>query len=137
MLLSLLVSPREEGQPGWAIFVPWTLRVAWYQPCVPQQVQEPDATLRFHLLLRPVKLRMWLLRCLPWRLPGFPAALVGWVFRVATLLRGACVSWSGWLMMLWEISGVFEAAVGPGVRWGCTLQLGQFCLFWDVPAHRR
>lgn len=69
MLPSSPTSVREEGQPGWAISVPWTLRAAWHQPHIPQQAREPDAALYWHLLPQPAKSRTRLLQCPP---RGFP-----------------------------------------------------------------
>lgn len=67
----------------------------------------------------------------------FSSRVGGMGFSGCHPVAGCLCELEWWLTMLWETSGVFEAAVGPGVRWGCTLQLGQFCLFWDVPAHHR
>lgn len=92
MLPSLPTSAQEEGRPGWAISVPWTLRAAWHQPCIPRQAWEPDAALRWYLLLRPAKSRTWLLQCVPRRFPSYPAMVVGQAFMIALLLQDACAS---------------------------------------------
>lgn len=60
----------QEGQPGWAVPVPWALRAAWHQLCLPQQMWDPEDALPWHLLLQPVKSRTRLQQCLPWRFPG-------------------------------------------------------------------
>lgn len=92
MLLSLPMSAREEGQPGWDVSVPWTLRAARHRPRIPRQVRESDAVLRWHPLLRPAKSRTWPLQCLPRRFPRYPATLVGQAFLIAALPPGACAS---------------------------------------------
>lgn len=92
ILLSLPMSTQEEGQPGWAISVPWTLRAAWHQPCVPQEARDPGTALHWHPLLWPAKSRTRLLPCLPQRFPSYPAALVGQAFLIAPLPWGACAS---------------------------------------------
>lgn len=67
---SLSVAGQKEGQPGWAVPVPWALCAAWHQPCLPQQMWDPEDALPWHLLLQPEESRTRLLQCLPWRLPG-------------------------------------------------------------------